>query len=78
MLNWLRQGDKFEIAGRGTVYTGPAPFSFNKNKDDDMERFYKAPWVISHPDARDKLWRVVGVESWAISRISEGSPIGIL
>ena len=78
IINWLKDADKFELKGRGTVFTGSAPFDFDKTKPEDMDRFYKMPWVISHPDAKDRLWRVVGIESWAIAFISQGSPIGIL
>ena len=78
IINWLNAADKFELKGRGTVFAGPAPFAFDKTKPEDMERFYKMPWVISHPDARDQLWRVIGVESWAIDSIRQGAPIGIL
>lgn len=78
MINWLEDAEKFEIAGRGIVYSGKAPFDFDRNNQEDMNRFYKMPWVISHPDAKDKLWRVKAIESWALNKIGKNSPIGLL
>ncbi len=77
-INWLKNVERFEIKGLGTVYVGNAPFDFDKSEEEDMNRFYKMPWAISHDDVRYKLWRVKGVESWAIQHISKGSPIGLL
>ena len=78
MVNWLPNAGKYHIAGRGDVYYGPAPFNADKTKEEDMERFFKMPWVISHPDAKDKLYRCKGVESYALQWIREGAPIGLL
>jgi hypothetical protein len=78
IINWLKNAERYEIKGRGIVYAGESPFTFSKDCKEDMDRFYKMPWVISHDDARDKLWRVKGVESWAIMEIHAGAPIGIL
>jgi hypothetical protein len=39
---------------------------------------WKRPWVISHLDAADKLWRVRGIEMFAVPTIHEGMSIGLL
>jgi len=78
IINWLVNAEKHHISGRGDVYVGPAPFSFDKDNKADMDRLYDAPWVISHPDTRDRLFRVIGVESFCIRHISEGSNIGLM
>lgn len=77
ILNWLKDANKYEIRS-GTVYTGPAPFDFDKRNSDDIECLMDRPWVISHPSAVDKLWRCKGIESYCINSISAGSPLGIL
>lgn len=68
--------EKFEIAGRGTVLTGPAPFSFRRDEHDP--RFYEAVWRINHPDTIGRLYRIKGVESYATVTISRGTSIAIL
>lgn len=60
----------------GTIFTGPAPFDFWRDERDD--RFYEEQWQINHPDAVGKLYRVKGVESYAIRLIRRGAPIGLL
>ena len=77
MPNWFKADGKYETK-RGVVFTGPAPFDFDKIKD-SADRFYKVPWLISHPEARkDCAYRVKGVESFANTWIGKGQPIGLL
>ena len=64
---------RYEIKGRGVIFTGPSPFDF-----DDWQVFTKTPWVISHPEAKSCLYRVTGVERYALDHISRGMPIGLL
>lgn len=78
IINWLKDAEEWEIKGGGIVYSGPAPFTFDKDSQDDMDALYKRPWVISHPNAKDKLWCVKRIESFAIQWIYEGVTIGIL
>ncbi len=78
LVNWLKDADKHE-SRRGTIYTGPAPYTFNNNKSDESYRaLFAAPWVISHPDARDQLFKAKGIECFCIPTISVGTPIGVL
>jgi hypothetical protein len=72
--------DRFEIAGRGTVFSGPAPFAFDRDNKDDMDKFLKHRWVISHDSiegSHPKFWAVRAVECYAMPHIREGSPIGL-
>ena len=78
LFNWLPAADKYHISGRGDVYAGPCPFEVDKSEVDWLDNFRKAPWVISHPDAKDKVFKVVGVESYAVSWIHLGQPVGLL
>ncbi len=70
--------DSFEIKGRGTVYTGPAPFELPLA--DRMADFRGRPVHIQFAHhAGGNLWRVVGVETHAINApIRKGRPIGLL
>lgn len=75
--NWFKADGRYDTP-KGVVFTGPAPFDFDK-RNDSPDRFYKVPWLISHPDARkDCLYRVKGVESFAIQWIIKDQPIGLL
>lgn len=81
MINWLRNAKRYYVkplAGKGDLYCGPAPFSFSKLVQEDMDRVYNVPWAISHPDAMGKLYKVIDLESYAIFGIREGMPIGLL
>lgn len=72
---------RYEIAGRGTVFTGRAPFYVDKMDPGWFDKhFASRAWVISSndPATKDQLWRVKGVESWATTRIGRGQPIGLL
>lgn len=75
-----RQYGRFEVAGRGLVYTGRSPFDVDKGEAGWLERFTERAWVISSDDpaTKDRLWRCKGVESYCISRIAIGQPIGLL
>jgi len=77
LINWLKDAEKYEVRGQ-PVYAGPSPFTFDKGNPDDMARLMQRPWVISHPDAAGKLWKVTGLESFAIQTIREGSSIGLM
>ena len=74
LINWFKPEDRYVIAGGGTVYTGPAPFYCDKK---DWSQFYDMPWVVSYDGMRDKLWHVVGIETFAITTIPEGISIGL-
>jgi hypothetical protein len=78
--NLLRCTDRIFIAGRGWLYSGPAPFDFNKGNEEDMAMVMQRPWVIDHPDIGSPggLWRAVGLESYATWEIRQGSTIGLL
>lgn len=65
----------YEITGRGTVYVGESPFEFMRDKS--LEAF-SGSWLIDHPDTKGKTFRVVGVESHCLLKISEGAPIGLM
>lgn len=65
----------YQIAGRGTVYCGPAPTEFERA---DAMAAFAGPWEIDHPDAAGQVFRVVGVESHGVATIRAGSPIGLL
>lgn len=68
--------DGYYDSPMGPLFTGPAPFDFDKNVPD---RFYTAPWVIVHPQAcQDCLYRVKAVESFALQWIQKGQSIGLL
>ena len=77
-INWLRCEGKYTISNDRTIYSGPTPFSFDKESQEDMDRMYKVPWVISHETTRDKLYKVVGLESFAMRYIREGTMIGLM
>ena len=66
--------DRF-LLDRGSVYVGKAPFPFNNTERDKLR---ETPWTIEHPSAKGMLWRVIGIETFAIMHISEGTPIGLL
>ncbi len=80
IINCFAAEDRFNIAKRGWVYTGPAPFGFDNGRDklrDDGP--FSGPWVIQHPLAdHEVFYRVIGVECWAIHHISKGTSIGLL
>lgn len=76
-LNVFKALDKFEISGGGVVYTGYAPFSFDKDSLTDMAAIYDRPWAILHPDTEGKLQRCTGLETHSINRIKQGAPIGL-
>jgi hypothetical protein len=78
LFNWLRSADKFHISGRGDVYAGPSPFSADKAQPGWQDRFCKVPWVISHRDARDKVFQCIGIESYCIQWIRDGMGVGLL
>ncbi len=74
--NWFKADGSY-VTPHGMVFTGPAPFDFDKAKD-SADLFYKVPWLISHPDARkDCVYRVLAVESNALQWISRGQTIGL-
>jgi hypothetical protein len=77
--NTLRCTDRV-LTGRGWLYSGPAPFNFNKGNMEDMARVMHRPWIIDHPGigAPGGLWRVVGLDSYATWEIRQGSTIGLL
>jgi len=77
-FNWLPNAEKFHISGRGDVYAGACPFGVDKSKEDWTDRFYKCPWVISHADTMNKVFMVIGIESYAIQTIRQGQPVGLL
>lgn len=70
--------DSYEIKGRGTAYTGPAPFELPVA--DRMAGFRgRAVLIPIAHHADGNLWRVVGVETHAINApIRKGGPIGLL
>jgi hypothetical protein len=75
--NWFK-ADGYYLTPNGIVFTGPAPFDFDKVTD-SADRFYNVPWLISHPAARkDCLYRVLAVESFALQWITQGQPIGLV
>lgn len=75
-LRLFKAEDRFELAGRGTVWTGPCPFRWNKDGGLDA---WKGEWLISHPEAdHTKTFTVVGVDSFCLQTIREGSPVGLL
>lgn len=76
-VNWFEAEDRFYIAGRGILFTGRSPLEVDKSKG-GLDTFYEKPWVINHPEARDKIWQVTGVDSYATAWIRKGAPIGIL
>ena len=65
----------YQLAGRGTVYCGPAPTEFERA---DSLAAFDGPWEIDHPAAVGQVFRVVGVESHCVQTIRAGSPIGLL
>ena len=80
LLNWFKAVNCFEIATRGTVFTGPAPFNYREEgKIVNRRKWFDVPWVISHEEARkDCLYKVIGVEAYATMRITKGTPVGLL
>lgn len=81
LFNWLPNPfnyEKFHISGRGDVYSGNCPFYVDRRDPNWLKLFTNMPWVISHPDAKDKVFRVIGVESYCTFQIWEGQGIGLL
>lgn len=78
-INWLRNVESsYELGNnRGTVYVGECPFDVDKHNKEDCDMLWKRPWVINHPDTKDKLWRITGLESYAMQWIRQGQLIGI-
>jgi hypothetical protein len=77
LINILKQAEKHNLPGKPLVFSGPCPFYVAKKNHEDWDTLTKRPWVIDHPEARDKLWHVVAVESFCIAWIAEGSPIAL-
>lgn len=80
LINWFKAEKRFIIATRGIVFIGSAPFDLRVNcKPINLDKWYKTPWVISHPKARkDCFYRVISVECWAMPNILKGTKVGIL
>jgi hypothetical protein len=68
--------ERFEIKGRGIVYAGRNPRTFERNTGDSGMR--ERPWVIRHPDCEDRYYKAIGIESFALFTIREGAPIGVM
>lgn len=68
--------DVYHVKGRGKVYCGPCPFTWNK---EDGLGAWAGRWLISSPEAEhDRTYTVKGVESFCLQVIREGSPVGIV
>jgi hypothetical protein len=62
--------DRYEIAGRGTAFAGPAPFEMRRDKPEINGRIVRIKGV---------LYRVVGGErKMPNTRIAAGEDIGLL
>lgn len=65
-----------DIPGRGRVWVGGCPFDWKQSDGIDV---WRGAWTIKHPDAApDHIVRVIAVESWVSSRISWGTPVGVM
>lgn len=60
-----------EIKGRGRLAQVDCPFDWNK--EDPSQNMIGDEVLID-----GKLYRVKGIESWAVTHISRGAPIGLL
>lgn len=79
MINWLRNAERFD-SERGVIFTGPQPFGHDVEKWNDdgaLACLFQRPWVISHPTAMDKLWRVKGIEMFANTILFKDMQIGL-
>jgi len=75
-LRLFKAEDRFLLKGRGIVYAGPCPFAWDKK---DGLSAWEGEWLISHPEAdHTTTYKILGVESFCLQVIRDGSPIGIL
>jgi hypothetical protein len=75
-LRLFKAEDRYDIKGRGTVWTGPCPFRWDKT---DGLLAWDGQWLISHPDAdHTKTFKVIAVESFCLQVIRQGSSVGII
>ena len=65
----FKSTDKFQIAGRGTVYTTTTPVDFKANQWPSIDKDVLIDGEILH---------CIGIECHAMEHISKGSPIGLL
>lgn len=76
--NWLRATNRFPLEGHREVYVGKSPIAADKRESNWQDRFYKIPWVISHPGAKDKLFKCIGMEDNLLSTIMVDEDIALL
>ena len=75
---WFKAEDVFIVRNK-QVFCGPSPFEINKDNKEEWKQLFQKPLLITHEKARkDCFYKIVGIESWAISWIRIGQPIGIM
>ncbi len=68
--------DYFDIKGRGRVWTGDSPITFDR--DTEYQQLL-GEWMIDHPEAEaGYVYTVTAVEMYCIRTIHKGAPIGLL
>jgi len=78
LINWLKNAECLEYKGTpGSVYGGPAPFTFERGSPEANDRLLNRPWVIDHINMRGRLWRVHRIESFCLQTIRAGTPIAL-
>lgn len=68
--------ERFNITGRGLVYTGRNPRTFDNPAG--LTGMKEKPWVIRHPDCDGRYYKAIGIQCYATLRIREGVSIGVL
>jgi len=75
IIQWFKATDVFKVRGKD-LFLGPIPFRFDKSRADDLK---KVKLLISHPKAKkDCLYKILGIESYALQELGKGSPVGFL
>lgn len=80
ILNVFEPTDKGVRDGR-LVFYGPNPRAIDHNTkagSDVVSTYWRSPWIIKHPDAEGKLWRLMGFERFAAMILPIGSPVGLV
>jgi len=82
-LMLFKAEDAFYINNRGWIYNGlnPYPFTIDKYKERNWEKkyFLNKEWLIAHPNlSKEKTYKVIGIETFAIMEIRPNDTIGLL
>lgn len=80
MIQHFKAEGRFDIRGRGLIFTGPCPFEIDKALPGWAHQFfYTSTWIVDFDETtKGKLWRVTSIESFATGRIRLGQSIGLV